>query len=374
MDPRRRAIAAAFVANGLGGPSFYARIPDRQDDLDLSDAGLGLVLVGMGFGALLASRLAGRAVARHGSRTVTLLAGTTMAAVLWTPGAAASPAALFLALVAVGAADAVMDIAMNANGAAFERRAGRSVLHGLHAAWSIGALTAGGLGAAAAAAGVPLTLHLLLVGAGVVGLLALARPGLVPDDHHSSTPAPRTRGGRWRGPLVVLAAATVGGAMIEGAPVDWGAVQLERFGVGRGSSSLAFAAFMAGMVGGRLAGDRLTDRLGARRHLRLGMALAAVGLLAGAVVAEPLVFAAGLALAGAGASGFFPLAFSAAGRTPGVPPGTGAATVSVASRVGFLAEPVLVGALSGPIGLRGAFAVVACVAAALVAGARRIAP
>ena len=160
--------------------------------------------------------------------------------------------------------------------------------------------------------------------------------------------------------------------MIEGAPVDWGAVQLERFGVERGPSSLALAAFMAGMVGGRLVGDRLTDHFGPRRVLRGGMTLVVVGIGVGVATAEPWVFGAGLALAGAGASGLFPLVFSASTRIPGVAPGAGAATVSLAARVGFLLEPLLIGALAGWIGLRGAFVFVAAVAACVAVGAGRI--
>lgn len=382
MPARRRAIAATFVANGLAVPSFLARIPERQSSLDLSDAGLGLVLVGIALGALLVSRFAGRAVSARGSRPVALTSAAILAVALWTAGAAPSPPVLFVALLVIGAADAAMDISMNANGAVFESRAGRSVLHGLHAAWSLGALGAAAAAAGAAGAGVPLTLHLLVIGGVILAAVGFARSGLVVDDDDpppDPTPSPaealaatvRTR--RWRGPLAVLAAATIGGAVIEGAPADWGAVQLERFGVGTGASSLAFAAFMAGMVGGRLAGDALTERFGAARLLRAGMALAAVGIISGVTIAEPVVFAVGLALAGLGASGFFPLAFAAAGRTPGVSGGAGAATVSVAARVGFLAEPLLVGAVADVIGLRTAFALVAVVAVGLAIAAPRIA-
>jgi len=385
MSPSRRAIAATFVANGLGGPSFLARIPERQEDLGLSDARLGLVLVGLALGALLASRPAGRAVGAAGSRTVAVGAGLALGATLWLAGAAPSAPWLFAALLAVGAADASMDIAMNTNGAAFEARAGRSVLHGLHAAWSFGALGAGLLAALAAGADVSLVVHLALTGAVIAGVVVLARPGLVADDREVETAAASAGRGvaddrrdvaapsrRWRGPLAVIAAATVAGAFIEGAPVDWGAVQLERFGVGRGASSLAVAAFMAGMVGTRLVGDRLTDRLGGKRLLRSGMILVVVGLGVGVATANPWVFGAGLVLAGAGASGLFPLVFSSSTRIPGVAAGAGAATVSLAARVGFLVEPLLIGAVAAQIGLRWAFVVVAAVATAVAMGAGRI--
>ncbi len=172
----------------------------------------------------------------------------------------------------------------------------------------------------------------------------------------------------------MLGAAAVGGAVIEGAPADWSAIRLERLGTGPGTAALGLAAFMAGMLVGRLVGDHLTDRFGGAAVLRGGMTLVAAGLLAGALADHPAAFAVGLVLAGAGASALFPLAFSAAGTTPGVAPGTGAATVSLAARLGFLAEPVLMGALAELLGLRWAFVVVGGVALAIAAAASRIVP
>jgi MFS family permease len=378
------AVAVAFVANGLGGPSFLARLPERQSDLGLSDATLGLTLVGMALGAMAASPVAGGLVSRVGSRPVLLVAAGGLGASLWTVGAAHNAPTLFAALTVVGATDAAMDISMNANGAAFENRSGRSVMHGLHGTWSLGALAAAGIAAAGAAAGVPLTLHLALVGAVIAGSVLATRRGLVGDDARPSVAggpgAPEPRPGRSAAsrrpirPIIVLAAATVGGAIIEGAPSDWSAIQLERMGVAAGVSALGYAAFMAGMVGGRFAGDRLTDRFGGAAVLRCGTALVAAGLLIGIALNHPAAFAIGLALAGLGAAGFFPLAFSAAARTQGVSPGSGAAAVSLAARLGFMVEPVIVGVVAELLSLRWAFGLVAIVALVLAAAAPRIVP
>jgi MFS family permease len=376
-------VAVAFIANGLGGPSFLARLPERQSDLGLSDASLGLTLVGMALGAMAASPVAGGLVGRWGSRPVMLVAAGGLGASLWTVGAAPNAPTLFAALTVVGATDAAMDIAMNANGAAYEGRAGRSVMHALHGAWSVGALAAAGVAAACAAAGVPLTVQLTVVGAVIAGSVLATRRGLVGGDVRSPVAggdvahARRSRAATPRRairPIVVLAAATVGGAIIEGAPSDWSAIQLERIGVGAGVAALGYAAFMAGMVAGRFIGDRLTDRFGGAVVLRGGTALVAAGLLTGIAVNHPAAFAMGLTLAGLGAAGFFPLAFSAAARTEGVSPGTGAATVSLAARLGFMVEPVLVGAVADLVGLRWAFGLVAAVALALAAAAPRIVP
>ncbi len=386
--PRLGAVVVAFVANGLGGPSFLARLPERQSDLGLPDATLGLTLVGMAVGAMAASPVAGRLVGRLGSRPVLVVAATGLGASLWTVGAAPNAPTLFAALAVVGAADAAMDISMNANGSAYESRSGRSVMHRLHGTWSLGALAAAAIAAASGAAGVPLTVHLALAGAVIATGVLVTGGRLVGDDAQPRTstdpvaaddgddgdePAGRSRPALIR-PILILAVATVAGAIIEGAPSDWSAIQLERMGVAAGLSALGYAAFMAGMVGGRFAGDPLTDRLGGAVVLRGGTALVVVGLVTGVALNQPAAFAIGLAVAGLGAAAFFPLAFSAAARTQGVSPGSGAATVSLAARVGFLVEPMLMGAVADLVGLRWAFVLVAVVALVLAVAAARIVP
>jgi MFS family permease len=380
VRPRAGAVAAAFVVNGLGGPSFQPRLPERQAALGLSDAGLGLVLVGFAAGALVASPVAGRLIGKLGSRPVVIASAVALGASLWTAGAAPTPLTLGLALALIGASDAAMDTAMNANAAAYEGGTGRSIMHRLHGAWSVGALAAAGVAALAAALRIPLTLQLGVTGLVLTGTVLVARPGLVPGlstvpPEEGSGPSPGSSGRRlWASALVVLGVMTVGGAIVEGAPTDWSALRLERLGTGPGTAALGVAAFMAGMFAGRAIGDHLTDRYGGAAVLRLGMILVAAGLGLGVAVDQPVAFAAGLVLAGAGASAFFPLAFSTAARLPGVAPGAGAATVSLAARLGFLAEPLVIGALAEAIGLRWAFLFVAAVALALAVAASRIVP
>ncbi|HEY8526802.1 MAG TPA: MFS transporter [Acidimicrobiales bacterium] len=425
MPTRAGAIAVVFAANGLAGPSFLARLPERQAALDLSDGTLGMVLVGLALGALVASPVAGRLTNAVGSRTLAVGAAVALGGCLWLAGAAPNAGSLFAALAVIGAVDAAMDIAMNANGAIYEDRTSRSVMHRLHAAWSFGALAAAGLAALAATTEVPLTVHLAVVGALLAAACLFARPALAPTEPPEApvspgpapAPTPRARlhdqpadqaapvptapagtdqadpadqagtdqtgladqagtgsSGRVVTAMVVLATATVAGAVIEGAPTDWSAILLQRYGTTEGVAALGVAAFTAGMVAGRLAGDWLTDRLGGARMLRLGGTLVAAGLTLGAATGHAGAFLVGLVVAGVGAAGFFPLAFSAAVRTPGVSAGAGAATVSLAARLGFLAEPVLLGAVSEAVGLRWAFGLVAGTAVLLAVTAGLIIP
>ena len=77
----RVAISVVFFVNGVTFASWTPRLPEIQDRLGISDAALGITLVGAGVGGLVASAVSGRLVDRFGSRTMTLVtsAGLSMA-------------------------------------------------------------------------------------------------------------------------------------------------------------------------------------------------------------------------------------------------------------------------------------------------------
>lgn len=114
------------------------------------------------------------------------------AAPLWAlsvalPALAVDLATLLAAVFIVGAANGTLDIAMNANGLAVERRAGRRLFSSLHAAFSFGALAGATAAGGFAAAGVDPLTHLLVWGAaGAVAALALARHLLIDEPLQST--------------------------------------------------------------------------------------------------------------------------------------------------------------------------------------------
>jgi hypothetical protein len=377
IDRRATAVGVAFLANGVAVASFLARLPERQDDLDLSDGALGVVLVGLALGALAVSPLAAALIARLGSGQTVVASACVLGATLPLAAVAASGGQLFGVLLVVGAADATLDIAMNANGAAHQAEVGRSVMHRLHATWAVGALVAAGVAALAARAGVPLTAHLAAVGATMaVATLAVRRHLPTdggPDPARTPTARPRAGLGALR-PIAALCVAMVGVAVVESASGSWAAVRLTDLGASDAVAALGLGAFTAGMITARLVGDPLTDRWGTGPALRVGLAVAAAGYGLSAVVTQPAPFIAAMAIAGIGCSGCFPLLFGAAAQAPGLAPGSGIATASLAARTGFLVQPAVIGLVADHAGLRPAFAGVAAVAVALAGAATRVLP
>ena len=131
-DARARvALTVAFVANGIFFGTLAARIPAIKDRLGLSDGALGVALLFVAVGVLCAFPLVGRLIATMGSRPVTRIALVLDAAAIGLVGLAPSLAGLIVAAFILGAANAALDVGMNAHGVALERRYGRPILSSL---------------------------------------------------------------------------------------------------------------------------------------------------------------------------------------------------------------------------------------------------
>ena len=365
-------MTALFFANGAAFSSWFPRVPEVRERLGLSLGELGTVLVGIGLGGLVASVLAGALVDRVGSRRAAVGAMVVLGGGLPALGLAPSAILLTAALLALSAVDAVADIAMNVQAAQVQQGSERSVVQGFHAAWSIGTVAGAVSGTVGAALGVPMAWQLVATGI-VMGLLALrAWPALVPG---LGTPEDETDGHR-RLPMVALLAVTaVVVAVVEGTPGDWAAVfASDVHRASDGVAGLGFVGVSAGMVAGRLGGDRATDHLGEGRLFVAAIAVVGVGLVV--VVTSPVVGLAvlGFAVIGCGVSVLFPALYLRAATTPGVPAGLGVGVMSSGARLGFLVSPPTVGVLSEATSLRLGLAVVigaAAVAAVLASTATR---
>jgi MFS family permease len=131
--------------------------------------------------------------------------------------------------------------------------------------------------------------------------------------------------------------------------------------------------FLAAMLAGRLAGDRLRVRLGPVRLFRVGALVAGAGFGGCLLVDTPAAGIIGLALLGGGVAVLLPLAISAAGNLDGET----AAAVARVSTLGYLGSfvgPALVGALAAALSLAAALGLPALLGAGSALGARAVAP
>ena len=370
----RAGVAVLFFSNGVLFSNVVPRYPEIKAELGLSNTALGSAIAALPLGSLLVGLFAAALIARYRSATVAtgslvLLAGAV-------PLVALAPSWVVLALVmfVAGGLDAVMDVAQNSHGLRVQRLYARSVLNSFHGIWSIGAVTGGLMGSAAAGLSIPLATHLAATGI-LFGVGALATHRLLltgPDDEervaeaeratvgdsHASSPGPAPRGLRLsRTPLLkvvlLLGVLAALGGVVEDAGASWGAIYLrEELGAAAATAGMAFVALQSAMTTGRLLGDRVVDRFSQRSVVRVGGAMAALGM--GFALTFPSVPATilGYAVAGLGVATLVPAAMHAADELQGLGDAVGLTIVSWLLRVGFLLSPPAVGLVADATSLR----------------------
>lgn len=413
------ATYAAFIGLGFAFASWASRIPQVRDRLGLDPARLGLVLLAIAAGSLLALPLSGPVVTRIGSsRTVTAMAvllgiGLTTAGL----GSLVGVVPVVIGLFLLGFANGAWDVGMNVQATVVERRLGRSIMARFHAGFSLGTVAGALLGAAMVTLRVPVAVHLPAVAVLVmVGVVRQARRFVSdedgpdhtahqhdPDriasqegpDHaaRSTGPEPgadgtgeidaaaapvRTRAlAAWLEPRTLLIGVFVlAFAFAEGVGNDWiGVAAIDGHHLPAAQGTLALAAFLTAMTTGRWFGPALLDRYGRTAVVRVLALTGIVGVGLFVFGRSPVAAFAGTLLWGLGSSLGFPVGMSAGGDDPR----RAAARVSVIASIGycaFLAGPPAIGFLGDRFTvLRGLIVVAGLLGlAALIADAVRPLP
>jgi MFS family permease len=362
----RSAVFVIFALSGLGMASWIARIPATRDALGASTFEMGLIVLGVAVGAIVGLTLSSHVIARFGSKA-TIVGSVTSAgmglAVMGVGATFTTNAVLVVAgLVLFGLGNGICDVAMNVEGAANERSLGRTVMPWFHASFSLGTIVGAGLGATAEHLGMPIALHLAVIGALMI-LATIASVRYLRPDPFATTPsagadAPadghgwRSRLGIWRDRRTLLIGLIVlGMAFAEGSANDWLALAMvDGHGVDNATGALVYGVFVTAMTVGRIGGVYVLDRFGRVLVLRVSAVLAGVGLLVVIFSPAPWMAGIGVVLWGLGSALGFPVGMSAAADDPR----NAAARVSAVATIGYLAflvGPPLVGFVGGHIGL-----------------------
>jgi len=341
-----RSVATLFWVNGAVVASYVPRLPGIRDRLDVDLSTIGTILAVATGAGLLGSIAVGPAVERFPTKRVMLAGAITLTVVLPLVSLVTSAWALLLVLVVISIADVFTDVAMNVQGSFLSGRRKVPVMQRLHAMWSLGTVVGGIVAAAMASLAVDLRIHLL--GASLFLFLALlyVAPGLLPQDTSSNEQEVATNSnGVARGVAVLFAALGAAAIVPEMINSDWAAFRLtDDLDTSKGVAGLAYVAFTAGMVTGRLAGDSAVHRVGHQRVLRMATLLAAIGITAATLIPSVVAVFVGLFVAGVGISVMFPELYDAAARSDR--PGQALGGLTAGSRVALLAAPLLVGFLA----------------------------
>lgn len=366
----RRSVIALFVLMGTTTGSWAARIPGVRDQLHVSDAQWGLANVGATAGSLVSLIVVVTVVVRTGPKRLALTGGTLL--LFTAPLAASSTHVLPLvsALFLQGIATGLLAGPMNAQAVEVERRYGRRIMSSFHACFSLGQLAGGLIGTLASHLGIRPAYQ--LAGSGMVlGVLLLSTyRGLPPEQRgqrpdRSATRRPlRTR---FTPQLLLLAVIALLASINEGSAAQWSAqYTATALGAGAAAGAATYTCYTVAMALSRSTGDRLVNRLGQRRFIRVSEALVVLGFGGCLLAGTPVAAAVGFAVLGLGSGCVIPSVMGLAGNQPGRPAGEGVAAVSFGQWPAFLVGPPLIGGIAGLVGLRVALIALVLAAALIV--------
>lgn len=354
---RQWRILALFFVHALAIGAVQTRIPDLQLLNGLSEAQLGLVLMGQPLGGLPMFLVSSSIIERFGPRRVLLWFLPVVVLTSALAGFILHPVALFVLLALNGVGFSLTNIAVNVEADRIEVASGQRIMNSCHGVWSLGFLVTALFGAAMRGLDISPALHLGLLAPVLIGALLLVvvpMPESVTRPHHG---APATRLALPTMATLGLVAFGLGAGLTEGASRAWSIIYLrDNFSVAPWVQSLALPALVAAMAVGRLRADRVLDRFGPVATARALSATAVLGLLLVVFAPNAWVGIVAFVLVGLGICVLYPLVLSAAARLGDRPASQNVAAVTMVFQLVNLGAPALIGAVAQAAGVRMALA------------------
>ena len=356
--------AMTFFLNGAVFGGWAAQVPRATQRLQMDEGTLGLILLGMGIGAVAAMAFSGRMIARYGAGLLIRLSLMVFLASYIVLSIAPTLALFAAAVLLFGAAGGLMDVAINAYASDVEVHMDWRVMASFHGMWSVGGLV--GAAATSYLLGVSSDLtQALALSAAVVVLFLTCQHNLIALRHHIHEKSSQRLVINRLTLIIALLAALAFSA--EGAVRDWSALFLAGdLGAGNDRAAWGYAAFCATMAACRLSGDWMRVRFGERNVVVISSIVALIGFVLSVGFNDFTLAVAGFALVGLGLSNIVPILISAAGRDAA--PGPSIAFVVSFGYAGFLASPPILGFIAEHTSLGAMFAVVAASCVVIAAG------
>jgi predicted MFS family arabinose efflux permease len=365
----QRATRVVFFITGFGNSAWAALVPFVKARAEISDGGLGLLLLCLGIGSIVTMPISGAFAAKFGCRRVITIAVVMVAATLPFLATLSALPLLVVTLMVFGAGIGAIDVAMNIQAIIVERASGRSMMSGFHGLFSVGGIAGAGGMAVLLSCGASPLMATVCVSLGVLAALAVAVSHLLPYGSKNEGPAFAIP----HGIVLLIGLLCFVLFLAEGAVLDWSAVFLTSIRhMVTSYAGLGYAAFATTMTIGRLAGDRIVDRLGPKRVVLVGGLCAAAGFVVTTVVPSWQVGLLGYALVGVGCSNIVPVLFSSVGRQSVMPENVAVPAITTLGYAGILVGPAAVGFIAQLTNLPAAFLILAAMLVAVSLSSRKL--
>lgn len=354
IDQSRAKLATrlAFIAAGFGVACWAPLVPYAKARCEVGDGTMGLILLLLGAGSIVAMPVAANLCARFGSKPVVLSGGVGIAIVLPLLSMASLPITLGTTLFIFGASLGSLDVAMNLHAVDVERASEKPLMSGFHALFSVGGFLGSGAMTALLSRHIAPSVSTILSSAILVLLIAFALPRMLSNREATSQPLFAVP----KGVVLVIALLAAISFLVEGALLDWSALLLvdERL-LSPARGGLGYMLFSIAMTLSRFIGDRVVGRFGDRVVLTLSGLVAFLGFCILLLSPFASIALGSFILIGLGAANIVPILFRLVGTQRTMPKGLAVAALTTAGYGGMLMGPAVIGFLSKGIGLHSAF-------------------
>ncbi|MBK8505868.1 MAG: MFS transporter [Saprospiraceae bacterium] len=358
MRASRWAVNSIFFTNGVLYATYVSRIPDIQQHFDLDYRGVGFVLLTGAVGSLIAMPFTGGLIGRWGSKSVTLTASFSFCLAVALFMLAPSVGILALIFFLKGIVAGITDVAMNAQAVLVERTYKKPIMAAFHGVFSLGMFAGAAVGTLFIALKTGILWHMVVMASTGFLLVIILSRHLIREDLAIALETIK-KSKFFNIPdatLIGIGIISFCGMLAEGAMADWSTNFMRE--VMSASPSLApvgLTAFSLAMLIGRFFGDRARMFFGDQKLINYSSLLAIAGLAAIISGIWTALTISGFFLIGIGLSVIVPIAYSQAGNSPGIDPGTGISMVTTIGYSGFIVGPPAIGYLADWKGLQMAY-------------------
>ena len=358
---KRIAVSAFFFAQGLAFASWASRIPTIKEQLNISEAQLGSLLLLMPIGQLCTMAISGKLVSKFGSNNVLKYVILLYPLVLCCIGLANSIFSLGITLFFFGVIGNMCNISVNTQGVAAENLFSKSIMSSFHGVWSLAGFTGALLGLIFLHFNLSTLTHFIIIYAICIINWFINKNHLVST---ITTSAPSEKKEPiWKkvdATLIQLGIIGFFSMATEGAMFDWSGVYFQDIvKAPKQWIILGYASFMIMMATGRFIGDYFITNYGKQRVLQISGLLMFSGLMISVFFPTLIICTLAFMMVGIGVACNVPTVYSVAGKIPNINPGVALALVSSISYLGFLLGPPLIGYIAHALDLRYSYALFA---------------
>ncbi len=357
------AVGMVFIFVGFLFGNWATLIPQVKQKFGLNDAQLGLLLLGMPFGATSMNPFSTILINRFGMRNTTIVGMIILAAVYAIPVSVNHVLLVVLGLVFIGMSLSVTNVAMNTCVTSLEHQFSINIMSTCHGMFSAG-LMFGSIFSSSLQGMKVIPMYQMSGISLIIILWVIYLRKTILEIHEEKVE--EESGANFvlpKGPLLVMILISLCTNVTEGTMADWTAVYMkdivrtDTYFIGWG-----LAGYSMFMALGRFVGDALVPKFGGNAVLKFGGILAAFGIFLAVFLPYTITSILGFSMVGAGVSCGAPILYGSAARVPGMAKGAGLATMNTFSMFGFLAGPVFIGFVSNSIHLPLAVSLVAVLA------------